>query len=531
MRLRVVAALLVASSGLLEGQDASILRIRIALRDASQALVPVARHVLLVSDNPATREPRRLVTGADGTASLTLPPGSYTVESDRPVPFLGRAYQWTQMIDLRPGREVVLDLTNDNAELVAVPADAATPRVEALSLMTKWQPSLVAVWSPTGRATGFVVDSRGLIATDQAAVGRATLVEVQLSPVRKVAGRVLVSDAERGVAFVHVDAATVSSVTPIPVCVGASPPLDDGQDVVALTMPLRGSIDAVDGEVTTLGARAVETDVRLAFGGAGGPAFNADGVVIGITSLPLVEDLRQVRDPVIIRMPVFCDALAAARTAAATATTPGAGDLPIEPPARADAAPVKASTTPPPVITSSEFDVALITPPAVQRGLERAEWTGGASGRSQEAEARLGRLTDFGTWSDYFADNPRVLVVRVTPKLVEGFWRRLAREAARTQGAELPPLKAFAGSFSTLTATCGGRAVTPIHPFVLEHRLQDKATLREGLYVFDPASLGPQCGSVALSLYGEQDPKRASTVTIPVDVLTRIQQDFSGAIK
>jgi hypothetical protein len=171
----------------------------------------------------------------------------------------------------------------------------------------------------------------------------------------------------------------------------------------------------------------------------------------------------------------------------------------------------------------------LITPPTVQRGLERADWTGGAGGRSQEAEARLGRITDFGSWSDYFADNPRVLIVRVTPRLVEGFWRRLAREAARTQGAELPPLKAFAASFLRLTVTCGTRAISPIHPFVLEHRLSDSATLREGLYVFDPAAIGPQCGSVTLSLYEEKEPQRASTVTIPGDVLTRIQQDFASA--
>ena len=526
MRLTLVAALLLAIPASSGQQAASILRVRVALRDASQALVPVARHLLLVSDNPATREPRRLMTGADGTATVTLPPGSYTVESDRPVPFLGSAYQWTQMIDLPAGREAVLELTNENAETVSMPADAAAPRVEPLSLLTKWQPSLVAIWSPTGRATGFVVDARGLIATDQAAIGRATQVAVQLSPVRKVTGRVLVSDADRGVAFVHVNPEIVANVPPVPVCAGAAPPFDDGQDVVALTMPLRGPIDAVDGEVTTLGARAVETDLRLTFGGAGGPALNADGVVIGMTSLPPVVDPRRVRDPIIIRMPVFCDALAAARDAVVAAIAPEASELPVEPATPANAAPVKASSTPPPVIPSSEFEVTLITPPAVQRGLDRAEWTGGAGGRTPEAEARLGRITDFGTWSDYFADNPRVLIVRVTPKLVEGFWRRLAREAARTQGAELPPLKAFAGSFARLTLTCGARPVAPIHPFVLEHRLPDSATLREGLYVFDPATITPQCGEVTLLIYADKEPQRPSTLTIPPEILAQLHKDF-----
>ena len=85
MRLLPVVSLLGAITAAPVAQNASILRVRVALRDASQVLVPVARHVLLVTDNPSTREPRRVVTGADGTATLTLPPGSYTVESDRPA--------------------------------------------------------------------------------------------------------------------------------------------------------------------------------------------------------------------------------------------------------------------------------------------------------------------------------------------------------------------------------------------------------------------------------------------------------------
>ena len=102
-----------------------------------------------------------------------------------------------------------------------------------------------------------------------------------------------------------------------------------------------------------------------------------------------------------------------------------------------------------------------------------------------------------------------MLVVRVTPKMVEGFWKRLGREAARTQGAELPPFKDFKTSFRHMRATCAGVEVTPIHPFVLEHRVAEKNVIREGLYVFDPDAFGPQCGTVTLSLYSEAQPERA----------------------
>ena len=65
---------------------------------------PIARHALLISDNPATSTPRRIVTAPDGTADVRLRPGNYTVESDEPVAFNGKGYQWTQTIDITAGR-------------------------------------------------------------------------------------------------------------------------------------------------------------------------------------------------------------------------------------------------------------------------------------------------------------------------------------------------------------------------------------------------------------------------------------------
>src|SRR6476660_920666 len=93
------------------GQTLSVLHIRIVLMDTAQTPVPVARHALLISDNPATAAPRRVVTALDGTADVRLKPGNYTVESDQPVAFHGTAYQWAQVVDIVAGRDAVLELT------------------------------------------------------------------------------------------------------------------------------------------------------------------------------------------------------------------------------------------------------------------------------------------------------------------------------------------------------------------------------------------------------------------------------------
>ena len=221
-------------------------------------------------------------------------------------------------------------------------------------------------------------------------------------------------------------------------------------------------------------------------------------------------DPRQRSDVSVVRVGLVCEAVSAAQAKLPGAAAPQPTALPVEPsrpyPSAALEAAARSGTgaASPAVVSSSDFDVAFITPPTVYRAQQRTDWTGGPGTRSPEVEARIGQLTEFGAWAEYFADLPPVLVVRVTPKMVEGFWKRLAREAARTQGAALPAFKDFKTDFLRMRASCGGVEVAPIHPFVLEHPVSEKDVIREGLYVFDPNAFGPHCGNVTLSLYSEK---------------------------
>ena len=137
------------------------------------------------------------------------------------------------------------------------------------------------------------------------------------------------------------------------------------------------------------------------------------------------------------------------------------------------------------------------------------------------------RRSGLRNWSEYVADFPPVLLVRVTPKLVEGFWTTVARGAAQTQGVALPPIKHFKSGFSRMRAFCGDAEVTPIHPFKLEQRVSETDAIYEGLYVFDPAALGPECGTVKLVLYSEKEPEKADTRVVDPKLLQQIWQDFA----
>jgi S1-C subfamily serine protease len=532
------AALALLTAAIVSAQPThGVLRIKVTLNDATQAPTPVRRHVLLVSEEPPSAAPRAIPTAADGTVVLKLRPGSYIVESDQPATFRGRAYQWRQEIAIVAGGDVTLNFTADNAEIV--PLDTLRPTTSAAAiedaLFEKHRESVVAIWSPTARVSGFVVDSRGLIATEGRAIGAATALEVQLSPTVKVPASVLFSQPARDVAIVRVDASVVANRPAIELACPPSrtPTVNDGQTIATIAMPHDAEKELVRGDVIALQPRRLETNVRLSFGGSGGPVFDEAGAVVGLTAMPTESDSRW-RDAGVIPTIFICEALAASLSVLSSAQPPAPTPLPIEPtrPFPASALETAAKGTTPnaavPVLSSSDFDVAFITPPMIHRARQRAGWTGGQTGRTPEAEAQIGRLTEFGAWSDYFTHLPPVLIVRVTPKMVESFWKRLGREAARTQGANLPAFKDFKSSFRHMRASCGGVDVTPIHPFVLEHHVSEKNIIREGLFVFDPDAFGPHCGTVTLSLYSEAQPTRPDPLAPTRAVIDQVWNDFAS---
>jgi hypothetical protein len=213
------------------------------------------------------------------------------------------------------------------------------------------------------------------------------------------------------------------------------------------------------------------------------------------------------------RIDAACDVVAAAAKKMADAPAPSAARLPMEPGTPAPVAEFKeavrkrAGNLKPYQMITADFDVGFITPILAY------------AAQSQIAQ-------DFGAWSDYVADIPPVLFVRVTPKMVESMWAKMARGAAYTQGMALPAMKRLGTGFNRMRVLCGSTEVTPIHPFKIELRVSETDSLYEGLYAFDPAALGPGCGTVSLELYSEKAPDRADTRVVAPATLRQVWSDF-----
>jgi S1-C subfamily serine protease len=546
LRALLLATLSLVVSGPPFVQELSTLHIKVVLVDADGRTTPVGRHALLVSENPAKSLPRRIVTTAEGTVDLKLRPGSYIVESDRPVAFLGKRYGWTQLIDIAAGRDATLELTAGNADVEAgISAEAnaaAAPASDPSFLLNQWRESVLALWTPLTRASGVVVDAKGLVVTNQRAIGPSTSVEVQLTAEIKVAARVLLADAERNVAVLWIDPKAIASLPPLPLGCGQAMklPIEDGQEIFTIGAPMRGPKGMTSGIVTRIEPHAVVADLILTHGAAGGPAFTAAGIPVGITSAAADTGDGARAYPRVARVDDVCAVMASAVQKMSGAAAPDGTRLPVEParafPAAAleEAVQRRAGSLSPYQMSSSDFDIHFITPVTIYGAKYQSDQTsarqrGKSGARPQNVDSPFIRpLLEFENWSAYVADQPPVLLVRMTPKFVEGFWTTVGRAAARTQGVSIPAIKHVKSSFLRMRALCGDAEVTPIHPFLLEHKLTETDVIYEGLYVFDPAAFRPDCGTVKLTFYSEKEPSKGDTRAVDQKLVEQIWQDFAS---
>ena len=501
-------------------QAPGTLHITVTLADATGKSTPVARYALLISEEPPTTPPRRILTTLAGTADVSLRPGRYAIESDQPVAFEGTTYEWSQRIDIVAGRDTTLQLTAGNAsvETGASAARGATPSdTDPSFLAAQWRDTIVALWTPTRYASGFVVDARGLIVTNQRVVGTATTAEVQFSSEVKVQATVLASDPNRDVAILRVNPSVVASVRALPLgCGQTRPAVANGQELYNLGADMTGQKRLSLGDVTGVGPRLLLSDLNVTRTGAGGPVFTAGGL-IGFTTLD-DRDPDERSDTRVVRIDQACELIAAAEEKLAGTMPPEATGLPLDPERAVDitalggAVKNRAGNLSPYPMSTTDFDIAFITPVHVYA--------------AKDAAPRP--VMDFGNWAAYVAGYPRVLLVRATPKVVEALWAKVARGAAMTQGVSLPPIKRAKSGFSRMRAFCGDAEVTPIHPFMVERRVSETEAVYEGLYVFDPAAIGPQCGKVTLTVYSEDNPDKGDTRVVDPKVLEQITRDFAA---
>lgn len=170
--------------------------------------------------------------------------------------------------------------------------------VEVLRLMSegtsqivgKVSRSVVTVNSGSGRGSGTVWDSSGLIVTCNHVVGSSTKIRVGQPGTGQVEAKLVGQDPYSDVAVLRVEGASLQ-----PIEAGESENLSVGQLVLAIASPYNRRASATMGIVTSLRVpmrgmqgmsmdNVIFTDAKLNPGYSGGPLVDASGRMIGLNS-------------------------------------------------------------------------------------------------------------------------------------------------------------------------------------------------------------------------------------------------------
>lgn len=526
--------------------------IKAVLLDPELNLKPIPRMRIFIKRSGQDEVIAEIRTSFEGSAAIDLSDGNYVLETPEGVDFGGKNLRWKERFEVS-GESLVVELSNDNALSVMAPRKRIVD--ELTTLFKQLDPAVVTVWSDFGHGTGFVIDSDGLILTNDHVVGKPTYLAVQFDETRKVAAHLLASDSANDIAVIWANLKNVAEVIPLRIAktVEAEPALVEGERVFTIGSPLSQRKIVTAGVASKIEERAIISDVNINQGSSGGPLFNSAGEVVGVTTFgeqggagPGISGIVRIE----LAEPLIADA----RKAMRQLQPPSPDFLPVEPHEPYPIEALKAAISGPRFddrpyyLSAGPYDVAILTP-VVTYWMKWKDEVEAASERQkrkrkdqQAAENTFRPLDEMRTWKFYAGEYRAVIQIIAKPKLRETFWsamgRGLVAGAAAYSGtyATLPPAKLrFATDFYQLRLFCGSREVPPIHPARVAEVVNVQNAIANatdatyaGVYSFPPEAISPSCGAVTLQLYSEKNPAQPQTIVLKQQTVQRVAMDFAA---
>ena len=533
--------------------------IKVTLKADDQAAAPVQNFGLVVKKlNDSSAETVvsaiPIKTTADGSVSLSLIPGDYVVESERPLIINGKSYEWSVKLRAESGSAVLLELNNDTATITK-PDDALRRGriVDEADLLKVLSDGVVNVQGEIAQGTGSIVDSSGLILTSQHAVASSKELRVQFDGSKKVAARLVVEDPDLDLAVLWVNPSACPSCKTLAISEtrSGSNSVVDGARVFTISSPLAQDKTLTRGMLRNTG-NSIGTDFKIARSDSGAPVFNAVGEVIGLLrfvdqngSKPGASGVIRVQDSEAL--------LAKARQIIKEATAlPSAEMLPTEPagsyPVEVLKNAVDVKTFKPKAYEKDfgQYQLTVITPVLKQYLNERnriafeKQKKKIEKGETLTTAVMANSFYELRNWADYVNEMRPVVHLLVVPEVgatgKSTFLSLLVLGAGLMSAGPmiLPPDFKFKADFEEMSLTCDGKPVTPIQRGKIEFSKSLTSYLKikqrsayAGVYTYSADTFAPdKCKQMSLQVVSEQNPTTPEIRVVDPKMVQQVWSDF-----
>ncbi|HKB91923.1 MAG TPA: serine protease, partial [Opitutaceae bacterium] len=518
MKRQLLGALLSLVCAFLTYAQAPVVKLKLhaLLVDGQLNQRPVPFLVIILKGPGNSTGVTELKTGLDGLADKDLAAGKYLLSVTKPVDFDGKRYSWNMAVNLAGAEQTIL-LSNDNAKTESVPGAANSAAGSDLSEQFKrLKNSVVTVLTESGHGTGFFVDDRGLILTNQHVIANSDYLAVQFDPGHKIVAELLASDSQKDVALLWANMASfqTASAAPLAKHEEGKVAVQEGERVFTIGSPL--SLDKIltTGVVSKVEEHTLLSDVNINPGNSGGPLFNSAGVVIGLTTFgqhggsgPGVSGVVRIEDAL---------AMIEQNRTKTSGSAPSAVLLPVEPLKPFPLEGLKAVLVPdkydwrPYSMNVGDFYIELSTPPMEYRSQEEKRLA--AEKARAKRRKKQGQESDATTteeapknWESESGGHKAIVSIVVMPKAKEGFWSGMGRAAS---GGLTPANLKFKTDFYRMRLMCGAKEIAPIHPgkipaaFALKtYGLNFTDSAAFGDYTYPPDAISPNCGQQRLEIF------------------------------
>lgn len=492
----------------------------------------------------------RTKTTADASVSLSLTPGDYVVESEKPLIVNGKSYEWSVKLKVESGSTASLELDNEDATITA--ADDALRRgriVDETDLLKVLSDGVVNVQGELAQGTGSIIDSTGLILTSQHVIERSKELRVQFGAGKKVAAKLVVEDPDLDLAVVWVDLSTCPSCKALEPASGSNTVVD-GARVFTINSPLAQDKTLTKATLRITGD-GISPDFKIASIDSGAPVFNNLGEMIGVLKFadqngakPGASGVIRIQDSQVI--------LAKARQMIKEATAfPSTEMLPPEPgdsyPAE-DLKNVDLKTFKPKAYEADfgEYQLTMITPVLKHYIIEKNRIAFEKQRKKIEKDGVMtspvmtNSFYELRNWGDYVNQMRPVVHLLVVPEVSatgKSTFLSLLTLGVGLMAASpmvLPPDFKFKADFEEMALTCDGNLVTPIQRGKIEfiksltsYLKTKQRTAYAGVYTYSAESFAPdKCKQMSLQIVSKQSPTTAEIRVVNPKMVQQVWSDF-----